>query len=416
MKSLPRKSSAGVLFSTYVVVEVVFVAVVVSGSTLLAVFELSRTQLGLCLGAAQFGVLAASLAVGPVTHRRGPLWTVTAALLGLLAALAVVIAADRFATLFVGLVLAGVCAAAIHNGGMTLISGIFASQVRRVMALASALWFGMGVATAPLIGAWLDFMAAQDARAWGFRMPLVVTFCLLVACTVAVRWRLRWVRVLHLRERRGRSPATPGGPWWRRALPAGSWQWLWIPAMAMCHGMMLVGLLAWASPMAQASFGVSELMGGAMFAITAMGLTTGRLLQVLYPLPVADQRLLGISAALGAVVLALALLVPGYWPTFALMGLGMFLACCTGPCLFSLVAARFAAIRAHVYGYFEAGVAGGAMLGAFLVGVLADRGWPLATAMLVSPAAALTLAVLSLAWRWSPEVGARAADAQPATS
>ncbi len=415
MKSLPRKSSAGVLFGTYVVVEVVFVAVVVSGSTLMEVFELSRTQLGLCLGAAQFGVLAASLAVGPITHRRGPLWMVTTALLGLLAALALVIAADRFAALFIGLVLAGVCAAAIHNGGMTLISGIFASQVRRVMALASALWFGVGVATAPLIGAWLDLMAEHDARAWGFRLPLVVTLCLLGLCTVAVRWRLRWVRVLHLRERRGRTTTATPTPWWRRMLPGGSWQWLWIPAMAVCHGMMLVGLLSWVSPMAQATFGVSEFKGGAMFAVTALGLTAGRLVQVLYPLPIDDQRLLGISASLGAVALAAALLVPGYWPTFALLGLGMLLACCTGPCLFSLVAARFAHIRSHVYGYLEAGVAAGAMLGALLVGLLADQGWALATAMLVSPAAALTLALLSLAWRYTPEAVTGRQSVEPAT-
>ncbi|MEX0886094.1 MAG: MFS transporter [Phycisphaeraceae bacterium] len=398
MKPLPRKSSAAVLFGTYVAMEVVFVAVVVSGSTLLAVFELSRTQLGLCLGAAQFGGLVASLLIGPVTHRHGPLWTVTVALLGLLLALVTVIAARDFPTLFAGLALAGVCAAAVHNGGVTLLSGVFPGNVRRVMAFASSLWFGASVLTAPLIGAWLDLMAAYDARAWGYRAPLLVTFVLLVLCLGLVRWRLRWVRVMHRRERRG--PASPARrPLWRRALPDASWQWLWILAMAVCHGLMLVSLMAWASPMAQATFHVSELMGSAMFAITALGLASGRLLLAANPLPIEDQRLLVISGSVGGLLLAAALLVPGYWPTFALLGLGMLTSSATAPCLFALVAARFAPVRAHVYGYMEAGIASGAMLGAFLVGFMADHGVALPLAMLLSPAAAVTLGMLSLAWR-----------------
>ena len=70
-KPLPCTSSAAFLFDTYVVMETVLVAVVVSGSKLLAVFDLSRMQLGLCLGAAQFGGLVASLLIDPITYRRG---------------------------------------------------------------------------------------------------------------------------------------------------------------------------------------------------------------------------------------------------------------------------------------------------------------------------------------------------------
>ncbi|MCF7853926.1 MAG: MFS transporter [Candidatus Pacebacteria bacterium] len=395
MDTIPRRSSAAILFATYICLEVVFVAATVTGPTWRNVFSLSKMELGLCLGAAQVGVLTASLFVGRITDRQGPLRMLTLSLLSMLAALGV-IACGNFYMIFAGLVIAGVCAAASHNAGVTLISGVFPKNVRRVMSLASALWFGSSVVSAPLIGAWLDVARNNGWLAWGYRVPFVILAGLLLICLILVRVRLRWTVDWHRQAARTRvSENNSVAPGVRRR------EWLWIPLLGLCHGLMIVSLIAWLNPMAQAVFGVTDFRGSLLFGIMAFGLSTGRLLLAAYHPRLDDRLILALSGCIGASLLVLTLRAATYRMTFILVGLSALTVSTTAPCLYALIAKHFPQTRSQIYGYMEAGIGATAMAGPFIVGLLYDYGIPLRLAMGLSPVAALILGISSLVWKIS---------------
>jgi MFS family permease len=393
MKHIRHKTSAAILFAAYINLEVVLVAATVTGPTWRRAFDLSEVQLGLCLGAVQTGMLLASLLAGRVTERQGPLRILTAALTAVLLALVVVAASGDFYTLFAGLAAAGICAAATHNAGATLLSGLFHGNVRRIMALASALWFGSSVLSAPLIGAWLDLAARSGWSDWGFRAPFLVMLVLLGGCLALVRLRIPDSAAAAAEQ--GPSQGKSDNP--DAARP--TLEWVWVPFLSFCHGMMVVSLVAWLSPMAQTVFGVADFLGSLLFAGAALGLATGRLLLSLMRVRWDDRAALAACGCTGAIVLTLALHMPSYLLTLIFTTMGTLSASLTAPCLFSVVAERFLRTRSRLFGYMEASIAAAAMAGAFLVGLLADQGVPLRTAMHLSPAAALTLGLGALLWK-----------------
>lgn len=87
------RSTAAILFGTYVCLEIVMVAASVSGPAWRRGFGLSYMELGLCLGAAPAGMLAAGLFAGHLTERKGPLPVQSFSLGGIICALAVLAAA-----------------------------------------------------------------------------------------------------------------------------------------------------------------------------------------------------------------------------------------------------------------------------------------------------------------------------------
>ncbi len=395
MNRREKRSAAAVLFATYVCMEVIFVTGSVSGPTWQSVFRLSNMQLGMSLGAAQVGILIASLLAGRITDRHGPVRMLTVSVSGILVSLGVLSSALGFPMLLVGLTGFGVGAALTANAGVTLLSGVFPGRMRRVMALASALWFGSSLVSGPLIGYWLDRAGHAGWTSWGFRVPFGVMIVLLAGCLFAIRRRFHGGDELH----RAAGPEATDVD-----VPAvgRSREWAWIPFLGLCHGLMIITLMAWLNPMAQRVFGVTDLHGGLLFGFAALGVGSGRLLLATLSGRASwdDRVILVLSGVLGATLLTVALMAPTFGLAFVLMGLGAFCSSATVPCLFSLVADRFPAGRARLYGYMEASMAAAGTGGSFLVGLLSDHGVPIRLAMGVSPLAAALLAAGALIWRF----------------
>ncbi len=393
MEPIPKKSSAGVLFAAFVCIEIFFVAATVSGPVWREIFGLTNTQLGLCLGAAGGGVLISSLFAGHATHRQGPLRVLLFSLTVILFALVAVAAAKSFVMLFAGLIAVGVCVAASHNAATTILTGIFPFRVRQIMSLASALWFGSSVLSAPLIGYWLDFSGTRGWQSWGFRVPFVWLIFMIAVCLMLIKLRFRWLNKDFFKEKPDENQ--------HGMLSGRGREWVWVLALGFCHGMMIVSLLAWLNPMAQDVLGVSDFLGSLLFGVGALGLAAGRLFIALWHDKIwrDDRAVLALSGTLGALLFAGALAAPDYKMTFIFTGAGAFACSATAPCLFSIVSGRFPRIRSQLYGYMEASIAAAAIAGSFLVGFLSDLGVPLSAAMGLSPLAALALGGIAMAWK-----------------
>lgn len=388
VKNWSRNRQAGAtLFATYICVEVAIVIPVVSGPTFQRVLGLSDTQLGAALGALSLGSLVICFLVGRLNARFGSFRLFTASLAGLMLTLGLVPAAGGFAPLFAALALTGLAMGGVHNTGLTLLADIFPRDTRRVMALAAALWFSSSIVSTPLIGAWLSLARARGLERWSYGLPLLASVAVLAACLALVAARLAWTEKFHHPRGPEKAPAAP---------PERGWGWI-LP-LAFCHGVMIYSFTGWTNPMIQAVFGADDFRGSLGYAVFALGLAAGRFLLTSARLAVNDRALLGASGLSGGFLLALALHAPGYPATLAMICLGAFAGSATAPCIFSLVAARFPRTKARIYGFQGAGISLGCMAGPFLVGVLLDRGIPFRLAMLVSPAAAVTLGAVAIAW------------------
>lgn len=395
MQNAPRRASALlVLLATYVCSEVAFVAALVSGPTFQRVLGLSDTQLGMCLGSVFLGCMAMSLAVGQVTARRGAYATLCNGIAGLVASLGLILLAGNFAMLLAGLVALGVSAATLHNAAATLLSDIFPASIRRVMALASALWFGSSIVSSPLIGAWLGHAHHRGLARWGYGLPTAVAMALLIVCLLLVRLLLPWTQSLrHPPPARGDAPKPQGRGW------------MWILLIAFGHGLMTTTFVAWANPMIQSAFDADDFRGSLGFAAFAAGLAGGRMLLTSRHILRNDRALLAFSGIGGGAVLALSLRVGAYPLALATILVGAFAASATIPCLFSLVARRFPRAKSRLYGWQEACIALGGLAGPFAVGLLVDAGAPVRSALLVSPLGGALLGVGSLLWLASERRG-----------
>ncbi len=392
-KGAPKSAVAATLFATYICLEIVFVAGSVSGPTWRRIFDLSHIQLGICLGGTQVGVFLVSLIVGHMTYRTGPLRMLFFSLGGALLSLTLVFSSIGFITLMAGLIGFGICAASICNAAATLLSGIFPGRVRFVMSLASALWFGSSVISGPLIGHWLDFSSDAGLSIWGFRLPFALMFVCLGGCLIIGR--------LLFKKRLEKSPWSSGAE--KTSGHGGirsKWEWLWVPALAFCHGAMLISLMSWLNPMAQETYGVSDLLGSFFVGIMAFGVGAGRLALALFSGKISwdDRTVLFFSAGFAALLLTLAVVAPTYGTTLVFLGLAGFCCSPTAPCLFSIVGERFTAERSQLYGYMEASIAAAAFSGSLLIGLLADGGIPLRAAVGISPASAGIMAAGALIW------------------
>ena len=391
-----RKLSAAVIFTICIAVEITFVTGLVSGPTFSRLFGLSKTELGIVLGAGHVGLLFMSLLAGRITRRRGAIVTLSAGLVCGMTGIVMVFFAAGFVTLVAGLAVVGVGGGLMVNGYATLLADIFRDNVRRVMALASALWFSSSSLSAPIIGAWLKEAAEREWGVWSFRPPYLFDLLALAVCLFLVHRILRRRVVGQANQMPAESGSTaerPGGGAHR------SREWLWIPALAFCHGLMVIVLLAWASPMVQAKFGVKDFQGAVVFGGIALGHGAGRFLLALARLPFDERSILAASGLFGAVLFALGLAAPTYGSALAAMSIGGFLACAPFPCILSLIGTRFAHVKAALFGYMEASIALAGLLGPPFVGMLADRGVALSWALAISPLAALALGVLALVWK-----------------
>jgi len=175
--------------------------------------------------------------------------------------------------------------------------------------------------------------------------------------------------------------------------------WLWMVLLGFCHGTMIVPLAAWANPMVQDKFTISDFKGAIVFAMLASGLALGRLTLAIFKFKADNRTLLVFSGIAGGILLAASLLSSSYVFTILLVALGGLVASSTAPCILSIVPIKFPYTKPHLYGYVGASISAAALIAPSLVGILADCGLSIDQALLISPAAAWTLGITALLWK-----------------
>ena len=389
-----RRRAAAAVFWGNVSLELALVAAFVCGPTFQRVFESSSTRLGVALGAGSVGMLVMALFVGRLTRRLGPFRVLLIGLTSTMAGAAIVASAPTYALLLCGLAMVGAAGAFIANANVTLLAELFRDSVRRVMSFASAVWFGGSAVCAPLMGLWLEKARRGAWGGLGFRSLYLACIVLLLASLVLAFGVIRpAARSLHKRaephERSGVEPATK----------ARTGVWLWIPPLAILHGLMVIVPMAWVNPMVQIRFGATEQQGAVVFGGMALGLGAGRLLFALLNLRADDRLVLGLSGLAGGLALVAALRAPTYGAALIMFVVFGLFACATLPCILSLIGTRFAREKEKLYGYMKSSIALAGLGGPPLVGALADSGVPLERGLLISVGAAWVLGLCSLTWK-----------------
>lgn len=402
------RTQLAVIFATNIALEITFVSGTVAGPAFQRAFELTDTQLGLVLGAIHIGLIGVALFIGRYTHRYGPPRILSLGLLAAATSAAIIIAAAGFVPLFLGLTALGIAAAFITNANATFTSEIAGSSVRRVMALASGLWFASSSISAPAIGAWLNYGRSVDLGVWGHRFVYVFDIALIAVCFVLVR------RVVVPRYQRRRTAHT-GGSAAAIADPTGDAddstaaaadyrerlnpEWPWIPALGFLHGLFVIILLAWTNPMLQAKFGATDAQGGLGVGLVSLGIGGGRFVLASIRSSIDDRFFLAGSGAVGGALLVVALLAPTLPLTYVALTVSGFACALTFPTVVALVGTRFPRTRSRMFGFMEASISVAGLAGPAAVGLLADAGVPVWHGMLISPAAGAVICVTALAWR-----------------
>jgi MFS family permease len=348
-----------------------------------------------------------SLLIGHITYRFGPfrvlVWGLVTAVLGL----ALMLFAIGFWSLLVSLMLIGVASGIIRNANNTFLADLFHDRLRQIMALAAGLWFSSSVISAPAIGAWLDMAQEYSLHVWSFRLPYTINMLLIGTCLVLVTSYLRpTAEKLKGHNPAGQHKPDPPGHGQKRAPTLPRWipesidrDTLWIVLLGFCHGWMVICLMAWTNPMVQAKFGANDFEGAMLLAMISMGLAAGRFLIAAVRFKVDDRVILTVSGIAGGTVLAIGLSARTYLSTLITLSIGGLLISATVPCILSLVARTFGRTKARAYGYMEASVALAGLTGPSVVGVLADSGVTLWSALWISPLAAGMLGFGSLLWK-----------------
>ena len=392
---MSRRRAVAILFLVNIGLEIAFVTGLVSGPTLLRVFDLSKTQLGILLGMLNIGYVATSTLAGHTTQRWGAFQTLTVGVCGVMAGVLCVICASSYWMLTVGFGVLGLAGAFVGNSTTTLLTDIYPDKIRRIMTLAAALWLGSSAITAPVVGCWLGIAAKRGWDVWGVRTPFCIDFVVLTLSLIAMR------RIIG-RSGHGRKPdvaerlaqAEPDAA----DLKYGRNRWWWIPWLSVLHGTMLLTMTSWINPMVQGKFHVGEFSGALLLGVISLGMGLGRITLAAVEIPWDERTVLGVSALMGAALFSLGLFMPTYGATIAVMAVGSVAACATYPSIMSVIGIQFPRRKAYLYGYMSASIGIAGVAGPSLVGWLADLGLPIHVAILLSPLAALFLGISGLVW------------------
>ena len=376
--------------------EITYVTGFVSGQTFTEIFQLSKEQLGFFFGMASIGWLIMSPFAGHYAHRWGAFRTQIFGIAMTLPGLFILLSARNYVMLLVGSGWIGVTCSFIAIANATLLADLFPRNLRRIAALAAALWFGGSGLMAPVIGRWLTHAKTAGYQASGFRWVYGLDILLLALGMVAA-WRFvrPAARILDKRASEKHEEEDAGANSLRRT----DQHWMWIIPLAMLHGLMLIPLYTWSTKMAQDKFGMTETDATFVLTAVSLGLACGRLILAAAKIRVDDRSLLAGSALAGAVLFAVGLQAPGYYATILAMGAGGFLVCATYPCIVAIIGTRFGKVKSKLYGVMGASVSLGGLIGPPLAGVIADQGVPLYKALIISPIAAVALGLCALAWR-----------------
>lgn len=395
-----------VIFATNIALEITFVSGTVAGPAFQRAFGLSDTQLGLVLGAIHIGLVGVALFIGRYTHRYGPPRILSLGLIAAATSAALIIAAAGFVPLFLGLAALGIAAAFITNANATFTSEIAGSAVRRVMALASGLWFASSSVSAPAVGAWLSYGSSIDLGVWSHRLVYVFDIALIAVCFLLVR-RIVVPRYAVAASDNAAEPTEAGDGEEGAAVTATAAdyrerlnpEWPWIPALGILHGLFVIILLAWTNPMLQAKFGATDAQGGLGVGLVSLGIGGGRFVLASIRSNIDDRFLLAGSGALGGALLVVALLAPTLPLTYVALTISGFACALTFPTIVALVGTRFPRTRSRMFGFMEASISVAGLAGPAAVGLLADSGVPIWHGMLISPAAGAVICAIALGWR-----------------
>lgn len=414
-----RRKPVSIIFLTNIALEITFVSSMVCGPTFQRVFGLSKTELGICLGAVHVGMILFAPFVGNITNRIGAVKVTVIGLTGVLLSAGIVIASMGMVMLLPGLALFGLSAALIANGNATMTAELYPEQLRRIMALASALWFSSSAISSPGIGAWLEFARVRGLDSFSFRVPygfnfLFIGLCLVLITGIVAPYIKKTTKAVasgegakngtvedQAAERNGPAAdervsesGTPKRAFEKKPLK----EWIWIPCMAGLHGLFLVTLMSWVNPMVQEKFAVNEFQGSLALAVMAVGIGSGRFSLSFIRTRVDDRIILTGSGFLGGIVMALALSSSSFLVMLIALGITGFIGCATLPCILSLIGSKFPADKSRIYGFMESSIASMGLLGPTLVGALGDAGVPVWTALSVCPIAGGMMATVSFLW------------------
>ncbi len=392
---MPRKKPAAVIFFTNIALQVTVVTNFVCGPTFQRLFNLSDTQLGISLGSASVGVLVVSLAVGHITERYGAHLILAGGLCGIIGGVGLLMFADGFRMLLPALALFGVSVAFVRNGGDTFLADLFPSSIRSASALASGLWFSGGAVSAPIMGWWLETAKINEWSFLSFRVPYFFDIALIGLCLFFV------LKILPGTQRRIMANSSNGDAVFESEVcnRVKFGRLFLLLLLSLCHGLMVISLLAWVNPTMQSKFDVGDLGGAVVVAMLSLGIGLGRLTFARVKTGLEDRSILAVSGLSGGVLLGVGLVSPNYITMLVCMTAGTFVVSTTLPCLVSLVMVCFAGNKSRVYGYMGAIVALAGLAGPSFIGILADEGVELWVALLISPLAAFILGLTSFLWK-----------------
>ncbi len=396
MVKVIKKNPILVIFATYIVIEICKVTGMVCGPAMQRHFGFTNTQLGFILSSLSIGALLMCVSIGHLTDHFG-LWRVwKTGISGCIAAIVLFFFAQGFWTVFAPIFLLGLMHVLTLNANNTYLSGEFSDNSLQIMGLASGLWFGSSVLSTPLIGLWVNYAGKAELGRLMFLVPYGIDILLLSAVLFFGAGLAK--PLIKKTEHQDRENAA-GNVETRNREKRNIFGWVAIVIMAYCHGCIIVGIVTWANPMVQHRFGVDDFQGSLTFAFFALGLALGRFTVASGVIKSSTRTMMSFSGIIGGCILAVALFLPIYPLTLAMLSLGGLALSTTAPCLLTIVSEHFPATRAHIYGHIGASIGISTFLTPSMIGFLSDYGLQINTAMLVSPFAALVLGVTALVWK-----------------
>jgi len=373
-----------------------FITGVVSGPTFLRIFNLSKTQLGLILGAGSIGVMVAASMAGHFVSKLGA--RVLRYGLGLvIISVLLVLFSVRFQMLVVCFAMIGIANALMLNANTTILSDLFPGSIRRIIALYSALYFGSSAMLAPFLGKWLDAARNRNWDFWGFRLPYIIILLVFILLFALVNKIV--LPAIAAREK----AASPGRDKKKtRDVPPLSLslkKFWWVPVMAFLHNIMVTSVLTWSNPMAQEKFGADEFHGALFIVMITSGIAAGRFLMAFIHLKWEDRTVLAFGVIAGGILTIAGLFSSSYVLALLLISSGSFISSVSYPCIASIAGNFHAGARAKVFGYMFTGFALAGFVGPPMIGKLADSGIPVWLALAIGPASGFSLGFLSILWK-----------------
>ncbi len=367
----------------------------IAGPTLLRIFSLSKTQLGLVYGAASTGMLVMALLAGKIVLSAGPGKSLSASVCLVLAGIMALLFSNGFYLLASAFFILGVANALLINSNTSILSELFPEKIRGTIALYSALYFGISAMLSPAVGYWLNVARTGGLVFWSFRLPYI--FIALFFAIFLFFIRKTVIPGMASHRKSGDHHDSPPN---KNRCPSMAIKSCWrIPLMAFLHSLLVSSIITWINPMAQESFGSNELQGAIFVGVITAGIALGRLSIAAFKLVWDDRTLLAFGTFTGGFFILLGLLSPGYAPSLIFVGMGSYLSSVSMPCIISIAGRLYPENRPRIYGYIYTSMGISGILAPPAIGRLADFSIPLWIIMIVAPVSAFIMGGISYAWK-----------------